>query len=126
MNCLTADDLIILMTFTRYQNEIATACFSDRLIDRFCTITNFAIGLYCFASTLFSIAKYLIWILSARIVRSEYYNVTQCTSSFTHWRPFGSIAITTTSKNSNNLSSYYLTRSFQNIQQGIIAVCIVN
>src|SRR5262245_47723372 len=126
MKCLAADDLIILMTLARYQNEIATSCFSDGLIDRFCTISNLPIGLSCFAYTLFSIAKNLLRVLSTRIVRSKYHNITQSPSSFTHWRAFGSIAIAAASKNGNNLPSYYFTRSFQNIQQRIIAVCVVN
>src|SRR5919206_1587950 len=68
MKRLAADDLIILVSFACNQHQITVARFEDRLMNGFGAIHDLAIRLSCLLNSLFSVAKYLLRILGARIV----------------------------------------------------------
>src|SRR5688572_5690096 len=83
---LPPDDLVILMSLTRNQHEVAGFSLRYRAVDRLRAISDFAIRLAGPLNSLFRVAQYLLRVLRARIVRRQDHDVAQAARRFTHRR----------------------------------------
>src|ERR1043165_2079680 len=126
MKRLAADDLIILMTFSRYQHEVANLRFSNRLVNRLGAIRDLAIRLPCLLNPNFSITENQFRIFRAWIIRRKNHHITQAARRFAHRCTLRTIAIPAATKHRDDLPFHNVARRAQHIQERIVTVRVIN
>src|SRR6185503_4004710 len=121
-----SDDLVILVSLPGNQHEVAGLGFGNRLVYRLGPISDLAIRFTRPLNPLFRVAKYLLRIFRAWIVRRENHDVAQAARGLTHRRSLRPVAIATTPKHRDNFSLHHLARRAQHIQQRIVTVRVIH
>src|SRR5438067_13402516 len=104
MKNFAADDLIVFVTLARNQNQIISASLSNRVMNCFAAIGDLLVRLAGFLNSHFRVGENLVWILSARIVRSKNHHVAQRSGSLTHWPTFRSVTTSAATTHRDDLS----------------------
>src|ERR1700686_2133935 len=84
MKDFAAENLIILVSLPRDQDQIADAGLSNRVMDRFAAVGDLLVRLACFLYADFGIGENLIGIFGARVVGSQDHAVAQRTGGLAH------------------------------------------